>query len=90
LADVAPRLGPVIGIKQKRIKASRLKRSGSSCTISDKKAINNQESKQKPRHQTTRKSPSQICVSPQKTTAKQQENGAGAQQKTKPTHTICH
>jgi hypothetical protein len=87
LADVAPRLGPVIGIKQKRIKASRLKRSGSSCTISDKKAINNEENKQK---QTTRKSPSQICVSPQKTTAKQQENGAGAQQKTKPTHTICH
>jgi len=32
---------------------------------------------------------SQICVSPRKTTAKQQTNGAGAQHKQK-AHTICH
>ena len=76
----------------KRIKTSRLKRSGSSCNKINGKKQSTTKKANRNQNKRTRKSPSQIYVSPQKPTAKQQENGVGVQHKNKPTHTmtICH
>ena len=64
-----------------------MKRSGSSCTVHWQ--INNHQNKAKARRQqTTRKSPSQICVSPREATAKQQKKRVRAQHKQKITHDL--
>ena len=67
LADDALRLGPVIRINRELTK--RIERSGSNCTVKNRGNEPNKQNRKKTRNQqprTTRKSPSQICVSPRK------------------------
>ena len=89
VADVALRLGPYMRVSRKyTVQGHRVLKVG--------KAIKTTKPEPTKTKKTTRKSPSQTCVSPAETAKQQQKNQtkhtknrAGAQTKT-PTESICH
>ena len=87
MADDALRLGPVICISCELRK--RIERSGSSCTVTNCGTENTENKTKNPnKPRTTRKSPSQICVSPRK--QRRSNSRTGPEPKQEQTNTNCH